>query len=110
MTGCKKMAAALAGVLLFASCSQAVAQVKVLDFSGPIPGEVYRDLPGVVTPEEAEARKKNVSCVRVPSDRSLSGRWRPEDSALYSCTRNGVTVTTNQLPRSRERDLRGIGW
>lgn len=111
MTGKKMLAPVLAGLLFFSLAPQVAAQLKVFDFSGPTPPEVYQGLPGVVTPEAAEARKKSVSCVRIPTERPIGGgRWRPGDDVVYACTDGNTTVQTNRLPPSRERDMRGIGW
>lgn len=102
-------AAALVIGLVF-SALPAGAKDKAIDFSLAGRDEVYRDLPGVITPEEAEARRQPVVCVRKYSERPLGGRWRPGRDTVYSCTYDGVTVETNQLPYSREREMRGIGW
>ena len=80
-----------------------------IDFSQAGRIETYRDLPGVLSPEEVEARREPVECVRIPSRRPLSGKWRP-NNAVYSCRQGNLTFETNQLPYSREREMRGIGW
>lgn len=105
----RKMAAILA-IGLLVSALPAAAGDKAIDFSQAGRNEVYRDLPGVVTPEELEARREPVVCVRKHSERPLGGRWRAEDTTVYSCTYGNMTIETNQLPYSRERALRGIGW
>lgn len=95
---------------LLAPGGAALAQQNAIDFSKIARGEIYQDLPGVIPTEELEARKGKVVCTRKPAERSLGGRWRPGEDTVYSCTQGNLTVETNQLPRSRERDLRGIGW
>lgn len=57
----------------------------------------------------SRAGRDRVVCVRKPAARPLSGKWRPSET-IYSCTKNGVTFETNQLPYSRDREMRGIGW
>ena len=102
------VAALLAAFLLPAL--PAVAQEKAIDFSRAGRDEAYRDLPGVVTPEELEASRKPVVCVRKYNDRPFNDNWRLGRNMVYSCTYGDVTVETNQLPYSREREMRGIGW
>ena len=71
--------------------------------------QVFHDLPGVVTTQEHEAEDP-VSCEPhyiEPPENSTRQRW---GRTVYNCRRGDVTSTSNTMPRSRERDLRGYDW
>jgi len=97
-------------VLLIAAVAplhMALAQPSI-DFSAAGRGEVFKDLPGVVTTEEHEARD-DVVCVQKLVERPTS-RWREMPRLMYSCTQGSLTFEGSQLPPSRERELRGMNW
>lgn len=97
-------------VLAFAAAPLhlAMAQPTAVDFSKAGRGEVFRDLPGVVTTEEHEARDK-VVCVQKYVERPTN-RWRELPRLMYSCTQGSLTFEGNRLPPSNERELRGLDW
>jgi hypothetical protein len=69
--------------------------------------QVFHDLPGVVTTEEAE---EPVSCSPhyiPPPENSTKRHW---GHTVYNCTRGGVSSSGTYLPLSRERSLRGYDW
>jgi len=91
----------------------AAAQEKAIDFSRAGRDEVYRDLPGVVTPEDLQASREPVVCERKYAEEPPGRRWRPGREKVYSCTYGNMTIETNHPPYShysRERELRGLDW
>jgi hypothetical protein len=96
---------------LFFPALPGVAQEKTIDFSRAGRDEVYRDLPGVVTPEDLNAAREPVVCVRKFAELPVGGRSRTGWQGVYSCTYGNMTIETNHPPSSsRDREIRGIGW
>ena len=87
--------------------SPALAQAAGIDFSKAGRDEVFKDLPGVVTPEEDAARRNpSMVCVEKVVPRQ-SRRWG-DPQIVYSCTQGSLTFESNRMPTSRERQLRGL--
>jgi hypothetical protein len=99
---------ALALIFSAAPLHLATAQPTSVDFSTAGRGEVFRDLPGVVTTQEHEARD-NVVCVQKYVERPTN-RWRELPRLMYSCTQGSLTFESNRTPPSTERELRGMDW
>ncbi|MFB2549969.1 hypothetical protein [Ensifer soli] len=73
--------------------------------------QLYRDLPGVVDPAQAEPGRR-VTCEQVilrNADPFLPTNG-PRYSTVYECTQDGLTFQGNRLPPSLERQKRGLNW
>lgn len=104
-----KIPVVFAFLLLFALAPPLPASAQNgIDFSRAGRDEVFKDLPGVVTTQEHEARG-NVVCVQRYIDPPVN-RWREPRRLVYSCTQDGLTFESNQAPYSRDREMRGLGW
>jgi hypothetical protein len=72
--------------------------------------QVYTDLPGVKTPEEAE-EAKTVVCEQTVVHHDNNPTYGEEYETINNCRKgNGPVFQSRNSPRSNERQLRGFNY
>lgn len=77
----------------------------------PLPAAAYKDLPGVRQPAIAQpGAAPECEQVLVRHSFPFEPTHGPRYTYVYSCRQGDVTVQSNQLPPSIERERRGLDY
>ncbi len=80
-------------------------------FGAPLPALAYTDLPGVTPPAVADsAGSSECEQVLVRNGFPFEPTNGPRYSYVYSCRQGDVSIESNQLPPSLEREKRGLNY